>query len=152
MAFKDSLISTDFTARIYRSSIHSTGRAPPPPETCHIPSGSGSGMNFATRGKGVLPAPHPSATSSAIIRGKAFSPCLIPAPRRAPSSGKMRSPRASSQRHVERHHQGKCVLPAPHPSATSSAIIREKPAANETTPVSECLPADISGISSSTTT
>lgn len=37
-------------------------------------------------------------------------------------------------------------------NATSSAIIRTNPAANETTPTSECFPADISGISSSTTT
>ncbi len=39
-----------------------------------------------------------------------------------------------------------------YPSATSSAIIRLKPTAKATTPIFECSPADISGISSSTTT
>ena len=39
-----------------------------------------------------------------------------------------------------------------YPRATSSAIIRLNPAAKATTPILECLPADISGISSSTTT
>ena len=39
-----------------------------------------------------------------------------------------------------------------YPNATSSAIIRLKPTANEITPIFECFPADISGISSSTTT
>ena len=39
-----------------------------------------------------------------------------------------------------------------YPSATSSAIIRLKPTAKSKTPILECSPADISGISSSTTT
>ncbi len=39
-----------------------------------------------------------------------------------------------------------------HESATSSAIMSVKPTAKNMTPVSECLPTDISGISSSTTT
>ena len=38
------------------------------------------------------------------------------------------------------------------PRATSSAIMRVKPSAKESTPMSECSPSDISGISSSTTT
>ena len=37
-----------------------------------------------------------------------------------------------------------------HESATSSAIMSVKPTAKNMTPVSECLPTDISGISSST--
>ena len=45
------------------------------------------------------------------------------------------------------------VLPAiPYPSATSSAIIRLKPRVNIRTPMWECRPWAISGISSSTTT
>ena len=39
-----------------------------------------------------------------------------------------------------------------YPSATSRAIIRVKPAENASTPVLECGPEDISGISSSTVT
>ena len=41
---------------------------------------------------------------------------------------------------------------SPYPSATSSAIIRLKPTAKNITPILECSPEDISGISSSTTT
>lgn len=39
-----------------------------------------------------------------------------------------------------------------YPSATSSAIIRVNPKANISTPILECSPSDISGMSSSTTT
>ena len=39
-----------------------------------------------------------------------------------------------------------------YPSATSRIIITLKPAAKNTVPTSECSPADISGMSSSTTT
>ena len=39
-----------------------------------------------------------------------------------------------------------------HPSATSSAIMTENPTAKKMVPILECLPSDISGISSSTTT
>lgn len=52
----------------------------------------------------------------------------------------------------------KKVLPAvflsteSHPSATSSTIITLKPTAKNSVPILECLPSDISGISSSTTT
>ena len=42
--------------------------------------------------------------------------------------------------------------PSPYPSATSSAIIRVKPTEKQRTPMLECAPSDISGISSSTTT
>ena len=38
------------------------------------------------------------------------------------------------------------------PKATSSDTITVKPAAKNNTPISECFPCDISGISSSTTT
>ena len=39
-----------------------------------------------------------------------------------------------------------------YPSATSRAIMTMKPTAKERTPISECSPSDISGMSSSTTT
>ena len=39
-----------------------------------------------------------------------------------------------------------------HPSTTSNIIITLKPAAKSTVPILECLPCDISGINSSTTT
>ena len=42
--------------------------------------------------------------------------------------------------------------PQPHPRATSSSIITLKPRVKNTVPMLECLPWDISGISSSTTT
>ena len=44
------------------------------------------------------------------------------------------------------------ISPEFYPSATSRAIIRLKPTAKSNTPMLECSPADISGISSSTTT
>ena len=40
----------------------------------------------------------------------------------------------------------------PYPRATSNVIITMKPRAKVRTPISECSPSDISGISSSTTT
>lgn len=39
-----------------------------------------------------------------------------------------------------------------HPNATSSTIISENPTAKKIVPILECSPADISGMSSSTTT
>ena len=92
---------------------------------------------------------YPNATSSAIITLKPTAKRIVPTLECLPRNGRGRSSVENSPR---RKPRAVFLYASAYPNATSSAIITLKPAAKRIVPTLECLPWDISGISSSTTT
>ena len=91
---------------------------------------------------------YPNATSSAIITLKPAAKRIVPTLECLPWNG-----REEAQPKTAHGASRGCFLYAnAYPNATSSAIITLKPTAKRIVPTLECLPWDISGISSSTTT
>ena len=99
-----------------------------------------SGTSYLPRARALNPSgrrqPVPDRTLGA--QGQSPGGAINPRPRK----------RASTFGNTGKHRPG----PDPYPRATSNVIITMKPRAKVRTPISECSPSDISGISSSTTT